>query len=112
MLIFPSEIEGEAPGFASTAKAAYGIEALLIRTAIVVDDSLTQMEAIVQWGARHTSKTGIDTFQAVARMQKVRKRMDVGPDILTHSEIEFESPLVAWSRAYRSLCLVKHVRNT
>ena len=46
VLIFSAKVEGESSNFASCAEADDGIETLLIRPAIIVDEGLAKMEAV------------------------------------------------------------------
>lgn len=49
VLIFSAEIEGESSNFASSTEADEGIETLLVRPPIIVDEGLAKMETVSEW---------------------------------------------------------------
>src|SRR5258708_5963517 len=68
MLVLSPEIERKTSCLAARAEAGHVVEAFLIRSAVVVDDSLAKMKAIAQRRACYAVQPGIDTLQLHMRL--------------------------------------------
>ena len=109
MLIFSSEIQSESSSLASRAEAGYGIETLLIRTTIVVDDCQPKIKAVSKWSSCDAAEAAIGTVEVVARLQKVGEGMSGGIELLADREINLIGFFVARGEILEFRGVIEHV---
>ena len=74
VLIFAAHVKREGPAAAIPGKSVIRVNPLLVRAAIIVDDCLPEMMAIVQWQAIDAGRDGIERLQPCRCFASVASR--------------------------------------
>src|SRR6185312_819697 len=68
VLILGAQIKGKRPGNGVACESAHIVKAFGVRAAVIVDDSLSKVQAVVEWGARNSHEAGVNRVHIYANI--------------------------------------------